>query len=415
MKAKLANSIALDLGSSKIAAIAAYVESNGLVRVLSQHIHYSEGIKSGMVIDVKGAENSVVSSIYALEESCHKNVQYASISLSGAHTKSYYIYQKIRLSTAPITKQDVQKLIQKTLDSFHVEDQEMIHYFPIEFTLDDHREVADPTGMLGRELGCRLHVIAASSSMLLNLSNCMSKCQVEISNILLGIYASGISCLTEDEQNLGSIIIDIGSRTTSFGIFWSGKLLYTGYIPVGGWHITSDIAKALGVTPKTAEKLKVLYGSAISLSAATGNLINLEEVDQSSNHMLDDNMITSYELSQIIAPRVDEILELVKAEYDKIGLDHLIARRLVITGGGSLMRGIKERASFIFGKQTRIGKPMALPGFAEDSNSCVYSVAVGMVKIHALTEARQALKTALYSKHDSGFLSKIVSWLKENV
>lgn len=415
MKAKLANSIALDLGSSKIAAIAAYVDQSGDGRVLCQHLQYSEGIKSGVVIDVKAAENSIVGAIYAIENACEKNVQYASISLSGAYTKSYYIYHKVKLSSNAITKQDIQKLIQKALGDFWIKDYEIIHYFPIEFTLDEHNSIQDPVGMLGKELGCRLHIIVAESNMLLNIGNCMSKCQVEISNILLAIYASGLSCLTEDEQNLGSVIIDIGAKTTSFGVFLGKKLLYTGYVPVGGWHITSDIAKAYSISIKAAEKLKVLYGSAVETTMTRDSLINLEEMDPYSNHAFGSGTTTSNELAQIISPRVDEILELIKNAYNTVGVDHLIARRIVITGGSSMLRGMKERVSVAFDKQVRLGKPSVLPGFSEDCNPCVYSVAIGMVKIHALKQQKSGAQLGSYASGNDGLLNKIVTWLKENI
>jgi cell division protein FtsA len=269
--------------------------------------------------------------------------------------------------------------------------------------------------MLGKELGCRLHIVTAQSNMLLNLANCMSRCQIEIANIALAIYASSVACLTEDEQNLGSFIIDIGAKTTSFGIVLGKKLLYTGHVPVGSWHITSDIAKALSINIDTAEKLKVLYGSALNVPTNRDHVIDLEALYPETTDLPRDLVITTTKLAGIIGPRVDEILELVKESYDLIGVDHLIARRIVLTGGGSMLRGIKERASIVFGKQTRIGRPLILPGFAEDSNSCIYTVAIGMVKLHAMTQQKNYTTTSTQYNHDSSLLNKVVIWLKENI
>ena len=412
MKAQLANYIALDLGSNKIAAIAAYIENNGDARVLAQHTNYSEGLRSGVITDLKQAENSIASAIYNIEKDCDKNIEQAAVSLSGAHTKSFYIYHKCRIPNQPITKNDVGKLIANALSDFTIDGYDVIHYFPIEFTIDEYHNVQDPIGMIGSELGVRIHIVAASSNMVLNLINCMSKCHIEVTSLILGIYASGRACLTEDEQNLGSVIIDIGAKTTSYGIFFGKKLIYTGHIPVGGWHITSDITKAISVNMSIAEKLKVLYGSAIE-TQEKNSIINLDDLGYASDGV-DNTTITTALLAQIISPRVEEILELVKAEYDKIGVDHLIARRIVLTGGGAMLRGLKECAAKMFEKQVRLGKPVILPGFAEDHNPCAYSTSIGMVKIRAHSmQMNHGKHSESYSK--AGVFSKMIVWLKENI
>lgn len=416
MKARLANSVVLDLGSSKIAALAGYVENNGDARIVAQHINYSEGLNSGAIVDLKQAENSIINAIYALEKSCDKNIKNIAISLSGVGTKSYYIYHAIKVGNkAAITKQDVQKLIQRSLAEFKQENQDIIHYFPIEFTLDDNNSLQDPIGMVGKELGVRLHIITVHSNILLNISNCLSKCQIDISAVYLGIYSDGIACLTEDEQNLGSVIIDIGSKITSFGVFIGKKLLYSGHIPIGGGHVTSDIAKAFYISVNAAEKIKILYGSVIGIGSKRDNIINLEDFDPDSSDGLDDSMITMQDLSEVITPRIEEILELIKTEYDRIDVDHLISRRVVLTGGSSMMHGIKEVASRIFNRQVRIGKPIVIPGFAEDYNPCIYSTSIGMLKINALAKQKQFYLRSNEYRDNIGFLARVIKWLKDNI
>lgn len=416
MKARLANSVVLDLGSSKVAAVAAYIENNGGARVVAQHISYSEGINSGMIVDLKQAENSIINAIYALEKACDKNIKNISVSLSGSGTKSYYIYYTIKIQNkVPITRKDVQKLVKRALQEFSEENQDIVHYFPIEFTLDDNHSLQDPIGMVGRELGVRLHIVTVYSNILLNISNCLSKCQIDISGVYLGIYADGMSCLTEDEQNLGSVIIDIGSKITSFGVFIGKKLLYSGYIPVGGAHVTSDIAKAFYINLAAAEKIKLLYGNVISAWSKRDSIINLEDFDPDSADGLDDTIITMHDLSEVITPRIEEILDLVKKEYDKIDVDHLISRRVVLTGGSAMVHGIKELASKIFSRQVRIGKPVMLPGFAEDCNPCIYSTSIGMIKINALAKQKQFYLRSNEYDDDIGFLARIIKWLKDNI
>lgn len=414
MKAKLSNFVALDLGSSKIAGVAAYIGKKGDGKVFSQVLHYSAGIKSGVITDLKAAENSVAGAIYLLEKDCGKNIKQVAISLSGAGTKSYYVSQKIKLSNPQISKQDVKKLIQKALAEFKVKDQEIIHYFPLEFIIDDKDTIDNPVGMFGKELSCQLHIIAANSSLMINLANCFAKCQVEIINVSLAIYAVGTACLLEDEQNLGSIIIDIGARTTAFGIFLAGKLIYTGHISIGSAHITSDIAKVFSISLTAAEKLKVLYGNAMPFSFNNDKVINLDEIEP-DNLYSSMPAISSNQLAAVIHSRAEEILSMIKEQYDKIVVDNLIARRLVITGGGSMLRGIKELASSIFEKQVRIGRPTVFPGFVEDHNIGVYPAVIGMIKSHSIKQQKKSFEIDPVNDDDNGWFKKVILWLKENI
>ncbi|HJD56847.1 cell division protein FtsA [Candidatus Tisiphia endosymbiont of Ptychoptera albimana] len=409
MKARLSNFLTLDLGSSKIACIAAYIDKREDARIVSQVLHHSKGIKSGVILDLKDAENSIVGAIYALEKDCGKNIKKITISLTGYGTKSYYANSKIKLSNQPISPQDIKKLIKKALLEFKIKDQEIIHYFPIEFTLDNNNAIEDPIGMFGKELGCELHIITANFNMLMNITNCFAKCHVEINNIILAIYASGIACLSEDEKNLGSIIIDMGARTTSFGVFVSGKLIYTSYIDIGSFHITSDIAKVFSVSLNVAEKLKILYGNAMPSSLDKDNIINLEDFEME----IPDSgrpAITSKYLACVISPRVEEILLMVQAQHDRVVAGNMVAYRIVITGGGAMLRGVKELASKIFEKQVRIGKPEILPGFAEDYNPHIYSTAIGMVKTQSLK-----IQKNNFDINDASWFKKFLIWLKENI
>ncbi|CAF0735679.1 unnamed protein product [Didymodactylos carnosus] len=412
MKSKLSNFIALDLGSSKIATIAAYIDKREAVKVVSQNLYHSKGIRAGVILDIKGAENSIIGAIYELEKDCGKNIKEITVSLTGYGTKSYYISSKIKLShNQPILEQDIKKLVKKALFELKLKDQEVIDYFPLGFELDNNA-IEEPIGMYGKELGCELHIITASSNMLINLTNCFAKCHVEINNIVLAVYASGLACLTKDEKELGSIVIDMGARTTSLGIFMSGKLIYTGYINIGSFHITSDIAKVFSLNLNVAEKLKVLYGNAIPSAFDKDNIIRLEDngIDLTDN---DGSTITSKHLTEVINPRVEEILHMIQAEYEKIIANNMLAYRIVITGGGAMLRGVKELASKIFERQVRIGKPEILEGFAEDYNPYTYSAAIGMVKNQFLKTQKNSFKIG--DNTNLSWYKKLLIWLKENV
>ena len=263
MKAKNTNFTALDIGSSKISILAAQLYASGDARIGYQGLFHSSGIKSGVIKDYRQAEASIINAIYTLENEIERSINSVSISLSGVGIKSFYIYQKVRLLSGKVSKADVQVLHENALEQFASTGQTVIHYFPIEYTLDKNNSILNPVGMFGDILGCRLHVITADSSQITNILNCFAKCNISIKEIVVGVYASSLAVLTEDEKSLGSVVIDFGSSTTSFAIFVSGELVYTGFIPFGGDNITSDIARILSISIPAAEKLKVLYGSAM--------------------------------------------------------------------------------------------------------------------------------------------------------
>jgi len=405
MKGKSSSFVAFDVGSSKIAAIAAQTNKQGETKIHSQILQYSEGFKSGAITHMEMAENSIISAIYALEKERDKSIKEIAISLSGAGVKSYYINHKIKLGNQPISKQDVKKLINKALADFKVKDQEIIHHFPMEFIIDSNQVVENPVGMYARELVCQMHIISADSLMLMNLTRCLAKCHVEISDIIVSIYASGISCLTYDEKDLGAIIVDIGSHTTSFGIFLDNKIIYISYVPIGSAHITTDIAKAFSIGRAAADKLKILYGNANADLLTKDSSVRLDELD-SNNNLNSDLSISTKQLAKIIQPRVEEIFLELKKQCDHVSMDHLLARRMVVTGGGAALAGLKSLAAEIFQKQVRIAKPEIIAGFTENYNPYAYSTVLGMVKLKSFK-----------SDHceDGGWFKKTFVWLKENI
>ena len=411
MKGKTSNYIAFDIGSSKIAAIAANISKNGQVKINSQILQYSEGFKSGSITNMEFAENSVVAAIYALEQESDKSIKEIAISLSGVGVKSYYVNHKIKLGNQPISKQDIKKLLSKALAEFKVKDQEVIHYFPLEFILDENQHVDDPTGMYARELSCHLHIVSAYSFMLMNLTKCLAKCHVEVSDVFLSIYSSGLACLTKDEKELGSIIIDMGSNTSSFGIFLDNQLVYTGYVPIGSKDITRDIAKTFSISIAAADKLKILYGNS-NTKLVKNVTIRLDEFDPDNGYNTE-LPITAIDLAKVIETKVQEIFGKIKKECDRISMDHLLAKRVIVTGGGASLSGLTSTAAELFQKQVRTAKPEIIPGFAENYNPYMYSTVIGMIKAKSLKYQKNSFRHGI--DEDAGLFKRTFLWLKENI
>lgn len=411
MKGRPANYIVFDIGSNKIAALAANINKIGEATIIAQLIQSSAGFRGSSIINLEAAENSIISAIYSLEKECSKSINEVVVSVSGG-TKSYYINHTLKLGNQAISKQDVKKLIQKALSDFVVKDQEVIHYFPIEFTIDKTNIVENPVGMYGKELSCQLHIIAANSLMLRNLINCFAKCHVEVSGLVLSSYAAGLAVLSEDEKETGAIIIDFGSHVTSFSIFLYGKLFYAGSVPLGSYHITSDIAKALSVSINTAEKLKILYGETRPDVLAKNETIRIGNFEPENDYNADFTIPVT-KLAEIIRPRIKEIIMLIKKEYDHVAMDHLLARRIVLTGGGSGLQGLKNLIAEIFHKQAKVAKIEAITGFTENLNSGLYLTALGMIKSKTLQYKKNSFKPE--DHEDLNWGRRILVWFKENI
>lgn len=408
MKVNSSNIIAIDIGSSKIVGIIANIDKKGQIKIITHKMYNSLGIKAGIITDLKKATNSIIETIFALEKDYDSSVKKVKVALSGVGTKSYYINRSIKLSSQKISKQDIKKLFQKMIAEFNDRNQEVIHYFPIEFVIDNNNLVDNPIGMFGKELSCQLHVITANSGIIMNLVSCLASCQVEISSINLGIYTSALACLSDDEISLGAVIIDIGANVTSFGVFFANKLIYTGHVSIGGMDITHDIAKAFAINISTAEKLKVLYGNAVPSVFDKDMAINIEDIDpENLYHPMP--TITTNQLTEIINARVNQTLMLIKSHYDKANVDHLIARRVIVTGGGSSLRGVKELINKIFNKQTRIAKPIYTEQCKSMYNPNMYSSVIGVIKYQSQNNI------PFLGPDNQGMFQNIVTWIKNNI
>jgi cell division protein FtsA len=411
---KLANLIVLDVGSSKIAAIAANLNKNGKIDLITQILHYSGGMRSGIVTDIVAAEESIVGTIYALEKECNKNIKEIMLVTSGAGAKSYYIDYSIEFGDIhTISHVDVKKLLQKALEHFTIMDKEIIHYFPLRFTIDNDHIVDNPIGVQGKKLSCNVHIVAVNHSSIANLTQCFARCNVEVTKIGLSVYTAGVASLTDDEKSLGSVLIEFGSHTTNIAVFYEGEMIYTGYVSIGGAHITADIAKTCSVSIETAEKLKILYGVASIETLQNDSMVNVEDFEPENNY--DNNLTISVsQIAKIIEPRLQEILEKLKKQIDVLEMDNILSKRVVVTGGGASMQGLRTVVSKLFNKQVRVAKFDTVLRNHEGHSPHSYAATIGMVKYYADIVSRNT--EGYYNLQEkSGWFKKAMIWVKDNM
>ncbi len=232
--------------------------------------------------------------------------------------------------------------------------------------------------MHGEKLGVHMHMVSTSRAQLQNLALCVERCHLELSGVVVSPYASGLACMVQDEVELGSICLDMGGGTTSFSIFHQGVCMHADVIPYGGENITNDIARGLSVSIASAERLKTLYGSA--LTSPTDHQEGLEVIQLGEDSQGAPNQIPRSLLTSIIRPRLEEILELVRDRLRSSGLESIVGKRMVLTGGASQLNGAREFAARIMEKNVRLGRPLRLSGVPDTMTSPAFSTVSGLLE-----------------------------------
>lgn len=411
---KSGNGIAvLDVGTSKIACFIAQIDSAGDIKITGIGHQLSKGIRCGVITDFSEAEASIVAAVHAAEQMAGETVESVMVSLSGGNLTSRSVAVEIDMLGEEVSDRDIMDIIEQGRASIASGEQDIIHCIPVSYYLDGARGIIDPRKMFGKRLGADLHIITAQPSITRNLAHCIGGCHLNISEYVASPYASGLSCLEEDEKQLGVTLVDMGGGMTSFSVFGGGRNVYTDSIPIGGIHVTSDIARGLSTSLAHAERIKTLHGSAIATASDDHVMIEvppLGEEDSDESNTLPRSMLVG-----VIRPRIEEIFEMIRAKIDASGAGHYAGKRVVLTGGASQLLGVREMASTMLGKQVRLGRPRALPGLAEAVSGPAFSTALGMLE-YVVKKPMEERMFADYSKRSglTASVEKLVGWFREN-
>lgn len=403
---------ALDIGSSKITCFIAENDSVAGLRILGIGHHASCGVKAGNIVDMESVENAVRTAVDGAEEMAEKTVRSITVNMGAGQMLSSISEHRVPVGGATVSEGDLNKLLLECRSTQGKQDRSLIHAIPIGFEVDGECGIHDPRGLHGRELGVRMHSVSSNTSALHNLAACISRCHLELRDLVIAPYAAGLGCLVEDEIDLGATVVDIGAGTTSLGIFFDGALIHVDSIPVGGWHITSDIARGLSTPINQAERIKTLYGSCEVVPSDERTMISVEQIGEDIE--VAPEQVPKSMLTGIITPRVEEILEIVRSQLLASGLDKIAGRRAVLTGGACQLAGMPKIASKILKKQVRIGRPRGVAGLGNAMDGPSFSVNAGLLAfaVNDHGEIRHNTNDT-FSKSDS-LLGRLGGWLREN-
>jgi cell division protein FtsA len=397
----------VDIGSTKICCFIARVEG-AEPRILGIGHQVSRGVKSGGIVNLDEVSDSIRSAVHAAEEMADETIEGVAINLSSGFGPSRMVKAEIGIGGREISDGDMRHVLERGYQMRDASDRAVIHSFPVGFSIDDSRGIRDPRGMIGTRLGVNMHIVTAHATAVRNHSAAISRAMLEPDAFVVSPYAAGLSCLVEDEMNLGVTVIDMGGGTTTIGVFVGGNLVFTDSVPVGGGHVTNDIARGLSTPIAHAERLKALFGSAISSTLDEREMIAVPQIgEEEDGHV---NHVPKSMLVSIIAPRIEETFEMVRNRLEAGGSDKIAGRRVVLTGGACQLHGVKELAGLILDKQVRIGRPLRVQGLAESTHGPAFSTAAGLLHF-AMSE--RAERPRVRRAPARGLLGQMSNWLRE--
>jgi cell division protein FtsA len=365
--------VGIDVGTTKVCTLVARVEEEAL-RILGVGIEPSEGIKKGVIVDLVAASQAIAKSIERAEATSGIEITSALVSLAGAHVASVNSRGVVGISGDSVDEIDIDRAVDAARAVAIPHDREIIHIIQRGFTVDGQDGIKQPIGMHGYRLEVEAHIITASATTVENLRQAVAASGVEVAQFVLNPLASAEVVLNETERQMGSIVCDMGGGTTDLAIYVDGDVWHTMVLPVGGNHITQDIAQGMRLPITQAEEVKKQHGHAVKSEIGLDETISVRPFGEDQPIL-----ISRHDLAHIIEARVDEIFTLALQEIKRSGYDGLLPAGMVLTGGSSLLPGMRSQASRVLGMPVRTAQPENLVGLADKLNSPAYSTSVGLL------------------------------------
>lgn len=394
--------VGLDIGTTKVCAIVGEMEEDSM-NIIGIGSHPSKGLRKGVVVNI---ESTVEALKKAVEEAelmggCNITAVYAGI--SGAHIKGLNSRGIVAVKEREVRSTDIKRVVDAAQAVAIPLDREVLHVIPQEYIIDDQDGVKDPIGMSGVRLEAKVHIVTAAASATQNIIKCCNRAGLNVQNVILEQLAASEAVLGQDEKELGVALVDIGGGTCDISIFSGGAIVYTSVLPLGGNHLTNDVAVGLRTPAQEAEKIKQKYGCVLTSLVQREETIEVPSVGGRNPRILSRQI-----LSEILEPRVEEIFQLVQQEITKSGYEDRVAAGVVITGGCSVLEGMPELAEQVFNLPVRRGEPKGVGGLIDVVRSPMYATSVGL----ALLGWKNEKETKFKVQEKKGY-SKLKGKMKE--
>jgi cell division protein FtsA len=401
--------VGLDLGTSRVAVVIAESDDPGApVSIIGVGESPSDGLRKGVVVNLDKTIASIQAAAVAAERMAGQRIESVVVSLGGTHLWSQNSTGVVAVSHADheIGDDDVQRVVEASRAISVASDRQLIHVIPRHYTVDGQDGVRDAVGMTGRRLEVETNIITGAQTAIQNVIKCVHGAGFDVEDVVCAGLAGGEGVLSPQEIELGVCLVEIGAGTTNVVVYNEGSARHVAVLPVGGNHVTSDIAIGLRTTLDEAEQLKLNYGHALPEVIDHAEKVEVRQVGGDRIQALPRRY-----LAEIIGPRMLEIFQMAREEVKKTGFDQLLPAGVVVTGGGSRLMGTVDAAQSVFDTSARLGQPIALVGLADRAQGPSFAVAGGLVKWGA--RSRAAYSNTRQPVTFGTTYQKTVRWLRD--
>lgn len=416
----------LDVGTSKIACLVLKFDGEGALRedglgsmagqsqfrVIGAATTRSRGVRFGEIDAIPETERAIRTAVQAAQKMANVRVDHVIASFSGARPRSYGLAGEITLAAGQVSEQDVGRVLAACDVPDFGESREVLHAHPVNFAIDHRTGMADPRGHVGNRLAADMHLVTIDTQLVQNLLYCIKRCDLELAGLASSAYVSGIAALVEDEQELGAACIDMGGGATGISIFIKKHMIFTDSVRLGGDHVTNDISKGLHVPMSVAERIKTYHGGVFATGMDDREMIEIGS--DCGDWDKDRRTVSRTELIGIIRPRVEEILEEVRAMLDAAGFDQLPSQQIVLTGGASQLPGLDGLATRILGQNVRLGRPLRVQGLPQAATGPAFASIVGLSLFAAHPQDEWWDFEIPAERYPARSLRRAVKWFRDN-
>ena len=402
---------ALDVGSSKVSALIAEPGENGELKILGTGQRQSQGVRRGFIADMEKTEVAIREAVEQAERIAATNIDDVFVGFSAGGLVSTVASVEVQIGGRRIEKQDIDQLLRAGRASLDEGGPMILHALPALYTVDGLEGVRKPLGLHAGRLAVDIHVIAADPSPVQNLDLCVRSAHLAVHAIVASPVAAGKACLSEEERELGVALVELGAGVTNVSVFMGGMLVGLKSIGMGGMDITDDIAAAFGTRRVEAERMKCFYGSATTSPRDNHDMIELKPI-AGSEEGTEASRITRAQLNSVIRARLEHLTGEVAASLKDLGFGGPFGRQVVLTGGGSELKGIADYAQGVLGRAVRVGRP-SLRGLPEAHSGPAFTTLVGLAQFAASDELdlRAALSAdrTVPKSNSNGLVGRLIS------
>ncbi len=426
-EARASVTAALDLGHSKVACFIMGADgarrADSTIRVAGVSHVQSNGIRGGSIVNMDDAAQAIGHAVERAERAAGMPVSGVIVTTAIGQMASHRVQARVSLGANPVSDADLARCIGLALDQVRLPNRRPIHVLPVAWSVDGSRGVRDPRAMRGGSLGLDLMVVSMAEGSFAALSHCLELAHLDLQGVAAAPVVSSLAALEEDEMDLGCVCIDMGGGSTSAAVWGGRSLLHVESLAIGGEHVTADIARGLSTSKAGAERLKTFHGSAMASTNEDREMV--EAPPRGEDPSAGPVVVPRAMLKTVIAPRVEETLEMIRDRLKAGGAGLEPGMGVVLTGGASQLNGVRELAVRVFDRPVRLGRPQRAPHLADSASGPAFCSASGVLLRAAYgpresVSARKLMARQITSAdaprvHRGGIVANAARWLRDNL